>query len=181
MAVGCCEMVKFLLIIILFVLVFFSGCITNEEQLQKKIEECRTLNQLLKTGEIATCYHEVAVSYALKAPTKKDDIRYPIEKGHALNACEQIALTKSWFVENEQNNCYADIADILNDETICERIVPTGLEKYVNWLPFEKIYSFKEHCIEKAKPKAQPDICSAAVIPFAILFLALGAGIFYRK
>lgn len=164
------KMVKKILFVVLFfalifALILFSGCLKIKTPANCSDIKHESLFDKARLGEVAMCYHEVAVGQAL---LKKD-------KDAALGACENIS-TGNIVSKAERDNCYIDIAELLKDPTICEEIEPNILEQE----PLKKIMqSRRDLCKQKATKKSDAKICGGTVsvlfiIPLLFLF-------FYRK
>lgn len=154
--------------VLLFGLILLSGCLkekTEQECLDLKAKAAAGAASRYAetfTGEIAGCYHELAVWHALH---KDND--------SAIEACDTIG-DSSVFSQSERNNCYTDIAQVLHDNTTCEKIETSLLEEPTTFAGLIK--SYKEQCIAKATPPQKADVCGAMVFilaPLFALFLSL--------
>lgn len=154
----CNKMVKFAIILMFFIFFFLSGCIVTKSETECQDLESRNLMNNLAWGEVAMCYHEVAVVYALKK-----------ERLAAIHACDKIYTGNElgWIETSERNSCYSDIAEILPDDTICENIKTSRFEDPIN--------IFKTQCKEKAKKKmnsmTKRSLCTTIFIFIPLVFL----------
>ncbi len=130
-------MVNRILLLVVFasLMLFLSGCLVTKQE-----SECET-PPAYKVGGKAICYNEVAVGYAAKG-----------SPADAIRMCDQIADLDNWMSQAEQNSCYSEIAGILRDQGICERIQTTVAENPVAGIT--GIWdSYKSQCIENAAPR----------------------------
>ncbi len=120
-----------------------------------------------KTGELALCYHEVAISYA------------SFKNGFAAEQyCDKIltlAILSPGFINKDIARsqaylCYADIAHILQDPTKCV-MIDEGEDKFN--LLVAGASTTKEICEQNASKKKQKPYCGVALFILLPLLFAV--------
>ncbi len=159
----------------LFVTIFISGClITRSESDCTKLEN-EAWYDSWKVGEVSMCWQEVAISKALKS-----------DSDGAITACENAGTPSSGliqyapsFAESNSNSCYSDIAAILHNETICDRIETQLIQGDIG--PLSELWgSAKNKCKERAKQKGEKLTLCGSTAAFILVPLLILLS-FYRK
>ncbi|MDO8554102.1 MAG: hypothetical protein Q7S22_04810 [Candidatus Micrarchaeota archaeon] len=111
---GVSERSKLFLVLTLVLAIFLSGALGL-----KTPQEC---DALASNREKIYCFHEAAITMA-----------YAGAKSSAVTACSQVETAgisvggdAATIAETEKNVCFADVAKITKDESICDSIVSAG-------------------------------------------------------
>ncbi|MEW6528640.1 MAG: hypothetical protein AB1391_02005 [Candidatus Micrarchaeota archaeon] len=144
---------------------FFAGCIIPKSESECDELKRETLLNNLAWGDVAMCYHEVAMGYALKGNSQS-----------AVQMCDEISTggKLSWIEASERNMCYFDIAEQLRDENICDKISASWFE-HPTWFE-DPTKHYKNQCkekVEKAKNRGNVLLCPTIFIfvPMILFFL----------
>jgi hypothetical protein len=115
-------------------------------------EDCNKYEE--NSGERALCYHEVAVSYATFGDAEK-----------AISWCASISDIQSPYANGQANLCFADIARLLRDRSLCDNIQKSPYEDIIGGAAITK-----EICELNATPQSEQPTCAVA---FVLLFFVL--------
>ena len=148
---------KYFLAIFLILLI----CISNAVLGFKKESDCGDYLANNQLGELALCYNEVAVSYASLG-----------DKAHAEHYCTRIQSVPSVYAESQANNCFADVARILKDNSTCNMITQNQYQQVLTGGAVTQ-----DICNQNANKQLEKPMCSTVLI---ILLPLLGGLFFFR-
>lgn len=160
----------FVFALILLGIIFISGCLVTRTQAEcDGLKNGVSAGETLKAGEASMCYHELAISYAIKN-----------ESMNAIGACGEAGDTTnipiaSSIAKANMNSCFAEIAELLHNSTICEEKIEMTVADPD--MPFGAVFtSFRDECKRKAEASNYKiQVCGSAtafLIPIILVFLA---------
>lgn len=161
-----CEMVRHQLVLLVFLALFFSGCLATKTEAECDALVVESVTETWKAGQAPMCYHELAVQYAIMK-----------DSANAIDACENSATAAplaSPFAHSERNNCLAEVAEILQDEDVCDFIDTSFADEPLN--PIGGLWnSYVDECKKKANATQEVTVCGTTYALLALPLLLLVA------